>query len=187
MRPVSSLPWAAHDQPLHRILRTERPPLARRSTHALSAVRGGGHRSQSALAARPHHLAVDQTVTLKIAVDFDGTCVDHRYPDVGPDVPGAADALTALHRLGALLILNTMRSGKELVDAERWFAAHGIPLFGSGRDPEQDSWTSSPKCYANIYIDDAAYGAPLMSLAKFRRPCVDWTNVVEHISKEFGL
>lgn len=96
-----------------------------------------------------------------IAVDFDGTVVDHRYPDVGGDVPGAVDALKALVAVGAKLVLNTMRSDEPLADAVRWFEERGIPLFGVNRNPEQDSWTKSPKVYAHHYVDDAAIGCPL--------------------------
>ena len=48
-----------------------------------------------------------------IAVDFDGTCVEHDYPDVGLDVEGAVDTLKALVAKGHRLILFTMRSGKK--------------------------------------------------------------------------
>lgn len=46
-----------------------------------------------------------------IAVDFDGTCVKHRYPMVGEDVDGAVSVLKELVRKGHKIILYTMRSG----------------------------------------------------------------------------
>ena len=112
-----------------------------------------------------------------IAVDFDGTCVDHRYPDVGPNAPLAVTVLSRLYSEGHQLILWTMRSGKELQDAVDWFASNGIGLYGVQRNPDQDSWTTSPKAYAQIYIDDAALGAPLINLAAFKRPVIDWEAV----------
>ena len=112
-----------------------------------------------------------------IAVDFDGTCVDHCYPEVGEEVPHCLEVLRKLSAQGNVFILNTMRSGKELQDAVDWFAKNGIPLYGVNHNPDQDSWTTSPKVYAHQYVDDAATGCPLLNLAKFKRPCVDWEAV----------
>ncbi len=111
---------------------------------------------------------------MKIAVDFDGTCVDHRFPDVGKDVPGAAETLKELAEAGHTLFLFTMRSGDFLPPAVKWFLDNGIPLSGINSDPGQSSWTQSPKCYAEVYIDDAAFGAPLVDVPGFKRKCVDW-------------
>jgi len=120
-----------------------------------------------------------------IAVDFDGTCVDHRFPDVGPDVPLCAQTLKDLTLAGHQLILWTMRSDNRkdgtnpLTEAINWFRERQIPLYGIQRNPSQDEWTSSPKCYANVYIDDAAFGAPLVSFPEFHRPAINWLVVRE--------
>jgi hypothetical protein len=112
-----------------------------------------------------------------IAVDFDGTCVTHEYPRVGKDI-GAVPVLKKLTDSGHHLILNTMRSGKELVDAVQWFADNDIPLYGANENPTQKEWTLSPKVYAQLYIDDAALGCPLkFDRAVSSRPFVDWTAV----------
>ena len=109
-----------------------------------------------------------------IAVDFDGTCVTHEYPEVGKDI-GAAPVLRRLVDAGHKIILNTMRSGKHLEDAELWFKINNIELFGSNINPTQKRWTNSPKVYANLYIDDAALGCPLMMDPNFsNRPFIDW-------------
>lgn len=117
---------------------------------------------------------------MKIAVDFDGTCVDHRYPDIGPEAPGAVRTMLDLIHNGHQLILWTMRSGEALDAAVEWFKRNDIDLFGVQSDPEQSGWTASPKCYAHIYIDDAAFGAPLVLLAGRKRPCIDWSIVRKH-------
>lgn len=112
-----------------------------------------------------------------IAVDFDGTCVTHEYPEVGKDI-GAAPVLRRLVDAGHKIILNTMRSGKTLEDAEHWFKINNIELFGSNINPTQKRWTDSPKVYAQLYIDDAALGCPLISDPEFsNRPFVDWVAV----------
>jgi len=102
-----------------------------------------------------------------ICVDFDGTVVDHRYPDIGEAVPGAITWLKKLQRHGARLILFTMRSnskegGNLLQNAVQFFEANGITLYGVNRNPDQDSWTTSPKAYGDIYVDDSAFGCPLI-------------------------
>lgn len=108
-------------------------------------------------------------------IDFDGTCVTHDYPRIGKDI-GAQKVLKRIVRYGGKLILWTMRSGKELEDAVQWFRDNGIPLYGIQKNPTQESWTESPKAYANIYIDDAALGAPLIR-PEYERPYIDWSKV----------
>ena len=112
-----------------------------------------------------------------IAVDFDGTCVTHDYPRIGKEI-GATKVLKRLVEAGHKLILNTMRSGKELQDAIHWFNENGIELYGVNENPTQKRWTTSPKVYAHMYIDDAAFGCPLRNVPDFSdRPFVDWDSV----------
>ena len=127
-----------------------------------------------------------------IAVDFDGTCVTHEFPKVGKDI-GAAPILKKLVEKGHKIILYTMRSHSDennqsktlsggiisndtLQDAIDWFKENDIPLWGINENPKQKEWTSSPKIYANIYIDDAALGTPLRYAKEsgLYRPYVDW-------------
>lgn len=109
-----------------------------------------------------------------VAVDFDGTCVYHEYPEVGADVPYAVEVLKALVARGTKIILWTMRSDDRLADAVAWFEARGIPLWGANENPTQASWTNSPKVYAPVYIDDAALGCPLERNDDTARPFVNW-------------
>lgn len=123
---------------------------------------------------------------LYIGVDFDGTCVTHEYPRVGKDI-GAVPVLKKLTDSGHLLILNTMRSGKELDDAVQWFIDNDIPLYGVNENPSQKSWTLSPKVYAHLYIDDAALGCPLkMDNAVSDRPFVNWEIVDKYIDRNLN-
>lgn len=121
-----------------------------------------------------------------LAVDFDGTVVRHEYPEVGPDVPHAQKVLRQLVANDVKLILWTMRSGMYLVDAVDWFRDRDIPLYGINSNPEQGSWTASPKAYAHLYIDDAALGCPLLPCPVGGRPYVDWW-AVEAYLKEIGI
>ena len=112
-----------------------------------------------------------------IAIDFDGTCVTHDFPKIGQDI-GAAPILKKLVENGHKLILWTMRSGKGEKEAELWFRDNNIPLWSIGFNPEQKSWTVSNKAYAQLYIDDAALGCPLIFDENVSdRPFVDWYKV----------
>jgi len=116
-----------------------------------------------------------------IAVDFDGTVVSHEYPHIGEDI-GAVPVLKELVAAGHKLILYTMRSGHLLDEARMWFERNGIELYAVNENPEQSSWTSSAKVYANLYIDDCALGCPIRFEDGIRRPFVDWHKVRERLS-----
>lgn len=110
-----------------------------------------------------------------ICLDFDGTCVEHEYPNIGPDLKGCVEILqkwTGEYNIG--LILDTMRSGKELKEAIQWFEERNIPLYGIGKHPTQHLWTESPKAHATFSIDDRNVGAPLD-----RKGFIDWTKINE--------
>lgn len=106
-----------------------------------------------------------------IAIDFDGTCVSHDYPRIGKDI-GAVPILQKLVKNGHKLMLWTMRGTRPtdnngietLKEAVEWFNTNNIPLWGINENPEQkeSGWSNSHKQYAQLYIDDAALGCPLM-------------------------
>lgn len=127
-----------------------------------------------------------------IAIDFDGTIVDHRFPDIGTPVPGAIEWMKRFQSAGATLILWTMRSDMRgaddavgpngvgpdhnyLEDAVAYCRDNGVEFWGVNGNREQSSWTDSPKAYAHLYIDDAAFGCPLRENPRMGgRPFVDW-------------
>lgn len=115
-----------------------------------------------------------------IAVDFDGTCVEADYPQVGKSILLAEGCLRAMHNSGCKLILWTMRDGQELLDAIKWFENKHIPLYGVQRHPLQQEWTEdqgSPKCLATYYIDDRNIGIPIKADSNGER-AVDWNTLL---------
>jgi hypothetical protein len=73
-------------------------------------------------------------MSVKFAIDFDGTCVYHRFPEMGEDVPDAVRVMQRMVAAGHKLILYTMRSNHDkyptsLTDAVEWFNARGIELY----------------------------------------------------------
>jgi hypothetical protein len=121
---------------------------------------------------------------MDICVDFDGTCVTHEFPEIGEDI-GAAPVLKKIQEANHNIILFTMRSNSEerncLDEACQWFDKNGIDLFGINTNPTQYKWTSSPKAYGHLYIDDAALGVPLIYPMNKKRPYVDWIEVRRHL------
>jgi hypothetical protein len=126
---------------------------------------------------------VERKHTLEICVDFDGTCVSHEYPKVGADAPNAVEVLKKLAAKGHKLILFTMRDGLSLGDAVKWFKTNNIPLYGVQSNPTQTSWTSSPKAYGQVYIDDAALGCPVLPDTTTGRPIVNWFKVEQMLEE----
>ena len=122
---------------------------------------------------------------LTIAIDFDGTIVDHAFPDLGDPIPGAIEAIKEFKALGCTLILLTMRSddssyGPTLTQAVEHLRALGVEFHHVNDNPGQISWTSSRKIDAHIYIDDLAAGCPLLPPSRVGgRPRVDWEKVRE--------
>jgi hypothetical protein len=127
---------------------------------------------------------------MDILVDFDGTCTTHDFPNVGLEI-GAPEVLRDLVLAGNRLILFTMRSdtskGNYLKDAVNWFEENDIPLYGIQENPTQKAWTSSPKAYGQLIIDDICLGIPLKVDPNLSdRPFVDWTKC-RVLMEELGI
>ncbi len=98
-----------------------------------------------------------------IAVDFDGTIVEHRYPSIGKAKPFAVETLIQLNRDGHKLILWTLREGALLKEALDWCESQGIRFYAVNSNyPDQsmvfDSDSKSAKISADLYIDDRNIG-----------------------------
>ncbi len=126
-----------------------------------------------------------------IAIDFDGTIAEHEFPEIGKPVPGAFEWMKRFQDFGAKLILWTMRSdgqqsGPVLTQAVEFCRQHGIEFEHINENPQD--WTTSPKAYAHIYVDDAACGCPLRGNPKLgSRPFVDWAIVGPLVAKRIGM
>ncbi len=112
-----------------------------------------------------------------ISIDFDGTVVDHCFPEIGRPAPGALYWLRAWQEAGAKLILFTVRSGDRLAPAVDFLESEGIGFYGINANPSQFSYSRSPKVRADFYIDDRGFGCPTVHPEGFHNPCVDWSIV----------
>lgn len=99
-----------------------------------------------------------------IAVDFDGTIVEHRYPEIGREKPFAFDTLKMLQKEGHRLILWTVREDKLLEEAVDFCRQHGVEFYAVNTNyPEEQEAHQhfSRKLKADVFIDDRNLGGML--------------------------
>ena len=97
-----------------------------------------------------------------IAVDFDGTIVENRYPEIGHERPFACETLKMLIQDHHRLVLWTCREGKLLDDAVQWCRERGVEFYAYNRDYPEESTENNPhftrKLKADLFIDDRNVG-----------------------------
>lgn len=95
-----------------------------------------------------------------IAIDFDGTIVEHRYPAIGRARPHAFKVLKALQDRNHQIILWTYRSGEKLEQAVEFCRSHGLEFYAVNKNyPEEvNGPEDSRKILADVYIDDRNLG-----------------------------
>lgn len=98
--------------------------------------------------------------SLTIAVDFDGTIVEHRYPQIGKEMLFAFDALRELQSKGHRLILWTFREGSYLDDAVEYCRDKGVEFYAVNKSYPEEELTPgvSRKINADLFIDDRNVG-----------------------------
>jgi len=113
---------------------------------------------------------------MTIAVDFDGTIVEERYPEIGAERPFATETLKMLIRDQHRLILWTVREGKLLEDAVNWCKERGVEFYAVNKDypEEKEKWNQhfSRKIKADMWIDDRNIGG-----------LPDWGQIYQMISQ----
>lgn len=114
---------------------------------------------------------------MTIAVDFDGTIVEHRYPEIGKELPFATDTLRALQEKGHKLILWTYRAGKHLEEAVEFCNSKGLVFYAVNKNYPEEKLNEkiSRKILADLYIDDRNFGG-----------MPNWTDIYHHLHPEDG-
>jgi hypothetical protein len=97
---------------------------------------------------------------MKIAVDFDGTIVEHAYPSVGKEMLFAIQTLKALQGKGHQLILWTYREGTYLDAAVEFCRTNGVDFYAINRSfPEEEIGPGvGRKIDCDMFIDDRNVG-----------------------------
>lgn len=107
-----------------------------------------------------------------IAVDFDGTIVEHRYPEIGKEIPFAMATLKKLQEDGHKLILWSVREGKRLEEAKEWCKQRGVVFHAYNSFLDEDVCEDyleekatnakfSRKLKVDCFIDDRNVGGLL--------------------------
>ncbi len=100
---------------------------------------------------------------MTIAVDFDGTIVKHKYPEIGEEIPFAVQTLKMLIEDRHKVILWSVREGELLEEAVAWCRERGLEFYAVNKDyPEEivdpTNEYYSRKSKADIFIDDRNVG-----------------------------
>jgi hypothetical protein len=118
----------------------------------------------------------------RVALDVDGTVTMQCDPanGLGAPVPFSLYWIEKWQEAGAEIYLWTMRGGggtegDTVTPAVNYLWDNGIKVDGVNRG--EQPWTDSPKLYAQVYVDNAAAGAPLIYPANGLPPYLDWTIV----------
>lgn len=97
-----------------------------------------------------------------IAVDFDGTIVEHQYPAIGKEIPFAIETLKKLTQERHRLILWTVRRGQLLEDAVNFCRERGLEFYAVNRNYPEEVVDPGPqysrKIQADLWIDDRNLG-----------------------------
>ncbi|MCI7119789.1 BT0820 family HAD-type phosphatase [Prevotella sp.] len=97
-----------------------------------------------------------------IAVDFDGTIVEHEYPAIGREIPFATETLKMLMKQNHKLIMWSVREGKLLDDAVKWCKDRGVEFYAVNKDYPEETLSNnnhfSRKLKADVFIDDRNLG-----------------------------
>ncbi len=114
---------------------------------------------------------------LTIAVDFDGTIVENKYPKIGKPLLFAIETLKKLYEEGHQLILWTYRTGRELKEAVEFCNSKGIYFFAVNKSYPEEKYDNSlsRKIQADIFIDDRNIGGLL-----------GWGEIYQTLSLEFS-
>lgn len=101
------------------------------------------------------HLETKEPIRLVVAVDFDGTIVDHAFPKIGVMKKGAREALQTLKLQGHTIIIWTCRTlPQHIAEAKRWLDEYNIPYDYFNENAPEAPYPCRPKIYADVYIDD---------------------------------
>ncbi len=96
-----------------------------------------------------------------IAVDFDGTIVEHKYPEIGRELPFAIETLKKLQQERHRLILWSVREGKLLQEAVDFCRERGLEFYAVNSNYAEETLESnhySRKLKADLFIDDRNLG-----------------------------
>lgn len=121
-----------------------------------------------------------------LGLDVDGSFFLDAYPSLGEPAPDAVRVCKRCNEEDVLICVFTMRDNEKLDEAVEAIEGEGVELYGINENPDQHTWTTSPKVHYDLLVDDKAAGCPLVHPEDGGKPYVDW-NAIEDILIEKGL
>jgi hypothetical protein len=114
---------------------------------------------------------------MKIAIDFDGTIVEHAYPKIGKEMLFAFQTIKMLKEKGHQVVLWTYREGQMLDEAVEYCKQNGVDFYAINRNyPEEEIKAGvGRKIDADMFIDDRNVGG-----------FPGWSNIWQLIHPEGG-
>ncbi|HTN68851.1 MAG TPA: hypothetical protein VLZ33_05250 [Dysgonamonadaceae bacterium] len=95
---------------------------------------------------------------MTIAIDFDGTIVEHRYPKIGKPIPFAIETLLQLQKENHKLILWTVREGDLLQEAIDYCSERGLNFYAANANYPEEKDPSPRKINVDMFVDDRNLG-----------------------------
>ena len=95
---------------------------------------------------------------MTIAIDFDGTIVEHKYPKIGRPIPFAIETLLQLQKENHKLILWTVREDDLLQEAIDYCAERGLVFYANNANYPEETVPSPRKLSVDMFIDDRNLG-----------------------------
>lgn len=95
-----------------------------------------------------------------IAIDFDGTLCEDKWPEIGKPNTELITYLKDQQTVGNKIVLWTCRNGDRLLEAVKWCEKLGLKFDAVNENlPEVLEWMGgdSRKIFADMYIDDRSY------------------------------
>lgn len=121
----------------------------------------------------------------RIILDFDGTVVEHKYPEMGVPVPHALRVVERLQKAGHKIVLSTYRANlnngslQQAIDYIHNNPDHKIVLDEILQEKHHiyeyapDTWNKKDPDQI-ICIDDSGYDHPLIAATSHKGMMINW-------------
>lgn len=129
---------------------------------------------------------------MTIAVDFDGTIVEHAYPKIGKELPFATETLRQLIQDRHKLVLWTVREDALLQEAIDWCKERGVEFYAINRDyPEEEREKNnhfSRKLKVDLWIDDRNIGGlpDWGTIYRMIKEHLTWQDIIMENSRSYN-
>jgi hydroxymethylpyrimidine pyrophosphatase-like HAD family hydrolase len=93
-----------------------------------------------------------------IAIDFDGTIVEHKYPLIGEIREDAVEVINRLAKKHEIIIWTCRGSIEDISATIDFLKDNKVKFHGFNQPSKSTNFETSRKIFADIYIDDRQIG-----------------------------